>query len=335
MRAWGMNTIANWSDPRFVEKREFSYTATFGTRGRKIAGSSGWLGSMVDPFSPEFAENLRVSAEKEAKRSGSDPLCIGWFVDNELNWGEDAREIGRAVLKSAPDQPAKAEFRRILEAKYGSVEALNEAWGTEYGSWEGFLAADAVPDEGRCGVDLEAMHRAVARRYYSTVRDAVNAAAPGILYLGSRIASGASDSVYEECARFCDIVSVNVYKRAPLRALPPESDDKPILIGEFHFGAKDRGPFNGGLVTVSSQAERAQCYLDYLRACLESPNIVGAHWFQWMDQPLTGRGDGEDFQCGLVDVTDAPYPETIAAIQEVAAGIYPSLPPRTSTPTKE
>jgi hypothetical protein len=50
--------------------------------------------------------------------------------------------------------------------------------------------------------------------------------------------------------------------------------------------------------------------------------IVGAHWFQLYDEPTTGRGDGENYQIGFLDVCDQPYPETIAASREVGYHIY-------------
>ena len=40
--------------------------------------------------------------------------------------------------------------------------------------------------------------------------------------------------------------------------------------------------------------------------------MIGAHWFQWLDEPVTGRPDGENYNIGFVDVTDQPYPEMIA-----------------------
>jgi hypothetical protein len=40
---------------------------------------------------------------------------------------------------------------------------------------------------------------------------------------------------------------------------------------------------------------------------------VGTHWFQWLDQPATGRSDGENYNIGFVDVTDRPYAELVAA----------------------
>jgi hypothetical protein len=40
---------------------------------------------------------------------------------------------------------------------------------------------------------------------------------------------------------------------------------------------------------------------------------VGAHWFQWTDEPVLGRFDGENYNIGLVDVTNRPYVELIEA----------------------
>jgi len=45
-----------------------------------------------------------------------------------------------------------------------------------------------------------------------------------------------------------------------------------------------------------------------------SPWCVGAHWFCYTDQPLTGRGDdGENYAIGFVDATDDAYPEMVEA----------------------
>ena len=46
------------------------------------------------------------------------------------------------------------------------------------------------------------------------------------------------------------------------------------------------------------------------------PELVGTHYFQWADQPSTGRFDGENDNIGLVDVTDRPYPELVEALKE-------------------
>ena len=321
LRAWGINTIANWSDPAIYEMRKIPYTATFKTSGPAIDGCFGWWGKFPDPFTPEFTASAKKGAEAEARKSGADPWCIGWFVDNEIRCGNDDFDLGRAVLRSSARQPAKVAACEMLKRKYGSVAALGDAWGTSYATWDAFLAATNVPDEKLCGPDLLEIHRVVMARYFRTVRDAVKSAAPNRLYLGARLVWG-RDIPYEESARYCDVVSINIYKRPPLRDLPPGSADKPIIVGEFHFGAFDRGMFHTGLVAVRDQDERAQCYREYLNACLDHPRYVGAHWFQWQDEALTGRADGENFQIGFVTVADSPYPELVQAARDIGSTMY-------------
>jgi hypothetical protein len=68
-----------------------------------------------------------------------------------------------------------------------------------------------------------------------------------------------------------------------------------------------------GLVPTMNQAERAAGYSYYMEQSAAYPAVVGAFWFQWLDEPVTGRRDGENYNIGFVDVTDQPYPEMVAA----------------------
>ena len=95
-----------------------------------------------------------------------------------------------------------------------------------------------------------------------------------------------------------------------------------MVIGEFHFGALDRGMFHTGLVATASQADRADAYRRYVRSALGIRQIVGTHWFEFGDEAVTGRGDGENYQIGFVDVCDTPYAETIAASREIGRQLY-------------
>ena len=90
---------------------------------------------------------------------------------------------------------------------------------------------------------------------------------------------------------------------------------KPILIGEFHFGTPGRG-LAASLVQVRDQAERGKAYRYYVENAFAMPEMVGTHYFQWADQPSTGRFDGENYNIGLVDATDRPYPDLVGALVE-------------------
>ena len=56
-------------------------------------------------------------------------------------------------------------------------------------------------------------------------------------------------------------------------------------------------------------------YRYYVEYAAADPSIVGTHWLQWLDEPNTGRFDGENYSIGFVDVADRPYPELVAAAQ--------------------
>jgi hypothetical protein len=121
-----------------------------------------------------------------------------------------------------------------------------------------------------------------------------------------------------------DVYSVNIYdfdvKADRVRRIG-DLTGKPVIIGEFHFGTPGRG-LAAGLVQVRDQAERGVAYRYYVENAFAMPEMIGTHWFQWADQPCTGRFDGENYNIGLVDVTDRPYPELIDALRTTHQRLY-------------
>jgi hypothetical protein len=320
LRSWGMNTIANWSDEEICRMDKTPYTAALHGGGRQLAGSSGYWGKFADVFDLSFHASLLHSAATQKRRSVGDPWCLGYFVDNELSWGDEL-SLALASLASPPDQPAKKAMVEDLRRKYASIERLNEVWGTSHASWDALLAATVPPDKHRAHDDLAAFATKFAEQYFHLCREAVKQVDPQGLYLGCRFA-WTNDRAVRAAAVYCDVISFNRYQRSVAELRLPEGVDKPAIIGEFHFGALDRGMFHTGLVPTGSQQERAAAYRQYVGRALKNPWLVGTHWFQFGDQATTGRGDGENYQIGLVDVCDTPYPETIAALREIGAGMY-------------
>ena len=167
----------------------------------------------------------------------------------------------------------------------------------------------------------------IAEEYYRICHEEVRRAAPNKLYLGSRLHDhmhpyGGTEDVVRAAARHCDVVSVNRYRFSPGDLRVPEGVDKPIMIGEWHFGALDRGLLHSGLRSIGSQRQRAAGYQHYVRTALRHAHIIGTHWFQYRDQMVSGRFDGENYQIGFIDICDTPYWETIAASREVGGEVY-------------
>jgi hypothetical protein len=320
LRAWGVNTIANWSDSRIYRMQRTPYTATVHFGGKVLAGSQGYWGQFRDVFDPDFKTQLQAAMQRQTE-CASDPWCIGFFVDNELSWGNET-SLAEATLASPANQVAKEVFLADLKAKYGDIARLNEAWGTEHVSWNTLLASTTPPDRTRAREDLVAFYRKTAETYFRTIREAVKEVAPNHLYLGCRFA-WVNDVVAKVAAEQCDVVSYNLYRDDVSGFRFPGGQEVPLIIGEFHFGALDRGMFHTGLRPTKDQNERAARYESYVRGVLRHPQFVGCHWFKYMDQPTTGRAlDGENYQIGFVDIADTPYPETIAAVRKVGYDMY-------------
>ncbi|HPE43536.1 MAG TPA: hypothetical protein PKV88_05595, partial [Bacteroidales bacterium] len=61
----------------------------------------------------------------------------------------------------------------------------------------------------------------------------------------------------------------------------------------------------------------------YTEKAYSHPGLIGTAYFQWCDQDLTGRmNDGENYNCGLIDVTDRPYKYQVEAMMETAKRLF-------------
>jgi hypothetical protein len=322
LRNWGLNTLGNWSSPDVYLKDKTPYTVGINSGGRMLEGSNGYWGKFHDVFDPQFAASIRTALARQKETTANDPWCVGYFVDNEISWGNDGISLAVAALASPADQPAKMIFVDNLKTRYGTIDKLNATWSSHYESWDALLASTTPPDVKGAGEDLSAFYSKFAEAYFRSARDAVKAEAPNHLYLGCRFAWMNAAAV-AAAARYCDVVSFNIYHRTPTERPLPLNADVPVLIGEFHLGALDRGLFHPGLVPVESQADRAAAYKGYVEAALRDERMVGCHWFQYADEPTTGRFyDGENYQIGFIDVADTPYAETVQAARQVGDEMY-------------
>ena len=75
--------------------------------------------------SPVFRQYVEKVNTQLAKRFGQNPNVIGWQIDNELS------HYGRQF---SYDEYSRAKFQAWLKQKYGTVEALNTAWGNVFWS---------------------------------------------------------------------------------------------------------------------------------------------------------------------------------------------------------
>lgn len=166
-----------------------------------------------------------------------------------------------------------------------------------------------------------------AQKYYKIVSSEMKRVAPKILYLGSRFFNtalpyGADEKTARAAAEYCDVIGINRYRYTPNSILLPEGIDKPVIIGEFSFGALDAGMLHPGSSPVSCQEQRVKAYMHYFRQAIKHPNIIGAHWYTYFSQSLTGRWNGANKQIGFVDSCDTPYPGMVETSRKIARELY-------------
>lgn len=320
MKSWGLNTIANWSDPSIYLERKTPYTITVGTWSAKIEGSQGFWGKFPDPFHPDFKKSVENGLDRQ-KDSLNDPWCLGIFVNNEIAWGSDT-SLSEGTVQSPETQPVKIAMLAWLKEKYQSIDKMNAVWKTSYSDWDAFMKKRELPQGDGKIEDMKQFYLVIADEYFRNIHQIIREKAPNKLDLGCRFA-WKNDSAVIVSSKYLDIVSFNMYKTSVADfKLPEGAVDKPCIIGEFHFGALDRGMLHTGLVKRKDQKDRAETYQSYVEGALKNRNWVGTHWFQFSSQATTGRTDGENYQIGFVDICDTPYAETIEAVRNVGKKMY-------------
>ena len=321
IRSWGMNTVANSSDLKICLLGRTPYAERVEIKdGKVIEGSWGTWGKFRDPWDPSFKPST-IAALSGHGQEAHDKWCIGFFVDNEIEWGAQPESLAQWTLMSPASQAAKSAAVAHFRGKYGEIAKLNAAWKSEYANWEHILHSVTVPGAA-AKADLAEFTRVIVEEYFKRTREAVKEFDPKLLYLGCRFAGVCRPWVIGSCAKYCDVISYNIYSTDISKWRLPQGVDAPVMVGEFHFGATDRGPFGTGVCVAKDQEDRAASMKRYVESALANPQMVGVHWHQFSDQATTGRFDGEYLQVGLTDICDTPYPIMRRALREVGYSMY-------------
>ena len=316
--AWGFNTLGAWSHPAQILKLPAAQDLNLGRE-------SGF--HWMDPFHPDMADAMKGWAQYLTGPYRGNPLRIGYFSDNEVGWWNGP------LYTYFVQKPSSSHTKRRL------VSVLREHYG---GDWRRFSAdfvvdgldsfEDLLASQGRIprlrpgGQGIQAVRRwteVIAGHYYRLAHAAVRAADPDALILGDRLPIYYDPVAVKAMAPYVDIISANYDVDSPdgwigryffdgLRQLT----GKPVLVSEWFFAAQENRSGNlnrGHLMTVATQEERHRGAASAARNFAREPAIVGMHWFQFYDHPTGGRGDGEDYNFGLVDIHNAPYEDLVAA----------------------
>lgn len=290
MDRWGINTIANWSSMDIIKLNRKAFLLPL--NGMELSHDLMGLCDIYDPLSLSIIEKNLKEITSSLKNN---PWLIGYFIGNEPAWLNQEIRLCDLILKGK-DRPIKTELIKYLKIKGDSNENRKEFI---LNTFHDFLVAT----------------NKLLKKYD-----------PNHLNLGIRFGDPLTLDyrVLKICGEVFDVFSFNCYDICPNPAMMERvrnTIDLPIIIGEYHFGTVDRGMAQS-LWQVDSQEQRGVAYRYYTEHAYSHPSLVGTAYFQWCDQDLTGRRDGENYNCGLVDVTDRPYKEQTGAMMETAKRLY-------------
>jgi len=308
MRAWGFNTIANWSELGLLRGAKMPYVVQLGNYPRT---SIMLFRDFPDVFSKEFREAARRYAQG-LRAYKDDPYLIGYFMRNEPVWGFGRYNLAAEMLEARPGTATRRALAEWLRKRYrNDPQAWAAAWKTPLHSFSQIVTDTfhrVARRSPRAEKDLWEFSREMVRAYVRIPVEEARKVDPNHLNLGMRYAWISSDLLLDAGESF-DVFSINCYRMQPdFKVIEriAKTTGKPVMIGEFHFGALDRGMPATGLRGVASQAERGVAYRRYVESVI-------------------GRFDGENYQIGFVDVCHTPYRELVEAAKTAHRRLYPVM----------
>jgi len=322
----GFNGLGNGSSTRlqkvgqplvWVLRHDFLFA--FARQKKFVEAASGTQGfpnrcmPVFDPAFPAFCETYGQTLTATA----NDPALLGIMTENEIQCPVDL--LDRYLAGDA----------NTSETKPGHDAAA--AWLT--------ARKGAADLKGITRRDRYAFIAYAFERYYSIVTPIVRKYDPHHLYLGSRInySEGEFDNpwFWKMLARYHDVVSVNYYGRWGAQA-DELGDwaawaDRPILFTEWYAKAMDAVPklanTHGAGWVVHTQEDRARYYQHFALSALETQNVVGWHFFKYMDDPpeakaLDNMGGANK---GMFDVYGQPHKPVLERARAVNREVYPLI----------
>lgn len=320
LRRCGFNTVANWSDWKVASAARFPYVRPLEPR---FEGVPMVFRDFPDVFAREF-ESAAARYALQLSETRDDPAFVGYFLMNEPTWGFAKQPLAAGMLLNTPRCIARKKLAEFLRDRYGGDEAFRRAWCTEAGlanvaegSWRWEFSKEAEQD-------LTEFSALMVERFFRILSEACRRADPNHLNLGARYYTVPPEWALAGMRHF-DVFSMNCYAESVPRERVSEIEQKlgrPVLVGEWHFGALDVGLPASGIGRVKNQVDRGKAFRFYVEDAASQPACIGVHYFTLYDQSALGRFDGENYNIGFLDVCNRPYEELAAAARITHERLY-------------
>lgn len=317
-----INTLAVWGDYAFAKRAKIPYTKHL----RDFPKTKEYIyRDFPDVFAPEYQLNADIYAQ-QMYEDLDDPYMLGYFMANEPHWAfVDKLQLGYDLVRNPKDLHTKKHLIAFMREKYHDrLEDLNAEWKTSLTSFSDLHYMGAFPVISPQGMAvLEDFATFMVHEYVRIPAQALKKIDARHLNLGLRYAYVTSDTMFGG-SEFFDVYSINCYEHLCDRdvTIAYEKTGKPIMVGEYQFGALDRGLSANGIKAAASNVDRGKAIRRYVEHAASLPGCVGIHYFQWNDQGFLGRGDGENYNIGFVDICNRIHEDAANAYAEANRNVY-------------
>jgi hypothetical protein len=286
-------------------------------------------------YSPEWAPMAEQAVKAQVPGLRNNVNLLGYFLDNELDWGDGFSGPG-AYFDDLPNtDPNRRQVIETIHFVWPQLDDFNTAWNTKLTDYAQIENWQSLPREQAMAYDRlsNAWLSRLARDYFRLTTELVHRYDPNHLILGVRFKGFAPEQVVAASRDYTDAQSLNYYVGdarldADMFRMMYQRSGQPIIISEYSFHSMDGHSGNLNTVGFSAQVPDQQARADGYRLMTTRlarvPYIIGADWFQWCDEPPTGRNsDGEDVEFGMVDIHDRPYDLLVDSVRKTEPLLNP------------
>jgi len=338
---------------------------------KSIIATTAYNGRFPDVFDPNFDAYVAAAFATDTFNAAyyNSPWLLGIMVDDTdylggFGPGTDFTtspaktwhlHLGWISLVTSPTQTSNAfnnttyidktvytkkALHDFLVAKYGTISALNTAWGSTYTTFDsagGWKTGTGLMDEGGqnttwvgtdpyalsgtsagCKADLDTFLLQLAKQYFSIVSTQVKKVAPTALYFGpTNIGAWAAPprrQILQAAGQYVDVINTGASPvQAQLDFMAQYAGDKPIAYWLGATANADSGRWRypdtapNSVYSYSSQSARGQYYASQISNYLNTATTagvkpsVGMLWWEWKDNL------GEEQNWGLASYMDNAY----------------------------
>ncbi|HAR64704.1 MAG TPA: hypothetical protein DCR55_00600 [Lentisphaeria bacterium] len=294
LRSLGFNTLGTRSDLELAERCDMPYLLEADrvcARNFKELLARPKHPTFPLPTIPDaFNNGLRKRVKgwfRPLRALRADPHLLGYIVNAGVPW-----HLFQTPFAMPGGWQSRRTFMAKLKKKYETIEALNEAWGSDHASWKKIstLQQAAPPEISEAGkADCNEFLAEFADRYFSIVTRELRFADSHHLIWGCRLPSlDLAPGVLDAIAAHCDIVSATTAAdiAKPVAVMP---DDSTPITAEF------------------------------ATACLRNPQVVGFFWPSFVAEPALAE---EQTSQALTEITGRLPAETVERMRTISTALY-------------